>query len=109
MQTTIKLDAGETLAVKIAVPSFLNIDGYEARIQVRSGVRSPVLFEFDTSDNTIQKSGQDLNFSFLASQTNNGKAGHYKWQLMLYDATNVDDVQIFQQGILIIEPSIVTK
>lgn len=109
MQTTIKLDAGETLVVKITVPSFLNIDGYEARIQVRSNVRSPAVFTFDTANNSISKSGQDLHFSFLATQSNNTKAGVYLWQLMLYDATDADDVQILQPGQLIIEPSIVTK
>ena len=109
MQTTIRLDAGETLALKVTVPSVINLSTYQARIQVRSSVRSPAVFTFDTATNTITKSGQDLHFSFLATQTNNTKAGQYLWQLMLYHASDVNDVQIFSTGTLIVEPSIVTK
>lgn len=108
-QPTITLDAGETLGVVLTVPETIDITDYEARIEVRKKPNSTIIIAFDTSDTTIAKSGQELHFSFLPDQTTNTIAGEYKWQLMLYSETNEDDVQIFEQGILIINKSIVLK
>jgi hypothetical protein len=108
-QATITLDAGETLGVVLTVPEDIDISDYEAKIEVRKKPNSSVVLSFDTSDDTITKNDQQLHFSILPSQTTNAMGGEYKWQLMLYNDTDEDDVQIFTSGTFIINKSIVLK
>ena len=100
----IRLDEGANFNVRFLVSDTIDLGLYDVKIQVRKTSISPLLLEYSTVENTLQKQGQNIYWHIPSGDTL-GKVGSYMWQFML--CLNEATVHVFTKDVFEISPAIV--
>lgn len=100
MAANITFKEGALHNIVINIPVEIDLTLYDAKIQVRASAGDEVIFEFSTALGTITEGTNSLLVEIPAS-ISIGKAGTYKWQLMLIkDEDDVIKFPIYNFNVL---------
>lgn len=91
MAANITFKEGTAHSVVINLPVEIDLTVYDAKIQVRQAAGDEVVFEFSTQADTLTDGINSLLLEIPATLSV-GKAGSYKWQLMLNNTTDLEDI-----------------